>query len=786
MWLGSLTITRTLLALTALTASAGQIPAVQLEVRTDAERIYVQQLVKIFVDVYIPRLKLGEEWLAVDPIPTDTPPKLLIPWLRGTPWLQPTRDPIELLRARAVPRGPGFRINDLFIEDVASPLSPFLRPQQAVIRFERREVRLRDGSPGYRYRLVLPFRTTRPGATVPVTVTLQGELYEEARSLDDRRLELLKSSVRVRSNRFSLHIRPLPLQGRPRYFTGAVGRFQIEATVDRKEVRVGDPILFTLSIRGEGLLDRLAPPQLSALPGWHRFRVLDEPIESDITGNCRRFTYRIRPLGPESNSVPPVLWSYFDPVLGVYQTVATEAIPLQVRPVKTVKLPGVGGAESATPGPRSQRQLHGIRPAALVLRDHGPLIRSLTTELLVLAVPVLLAAFVISARVGRRRWLASSWRHRFLLRRRVRRRLAELTGADDAVLATELPSVIAALLRVRVPLPAGASTAEELSAALATAGIAEGLQSDLRCVLRRCDAVRFGAERAHRDERDSWIGSVRRLEQEVLGTRRWPFALLAAAHLAAVVPGGDQPSEEFRWQLVRAAEAAWARAAASSGELGAARALYRDAARQYELLLASGLRNGYLLYNIGCCYLHADDLPQALYYFVRARRYIPRDRWLQANLQAVLERLARDGRPVALNLAAVPLPLSVRELQMVWLGLWSGGWTLMLAALVAGRRPLAALALVLVAVGGLAGAIHCGVAFAECRRPTVVVLQAAEPRSGPGQSYEAVEDGLTVPAGAMLRRTRTVGRWCELVLDDGRRGWLSIDLIGLVEPALEL
>ncbi len=62
-----------------------------------------------------------------------------------------------------------------------------------------------------------------------------------------------------------VQVKPIPTQGRPATWRGAVGRYKIQAQADRDSVEAGDPVGLRLTVTSEWPLDRLAAPPLDAL-----------------------------------------------------------------------------------------------------------------------------------------------------------------------------------------------------------------------------------------------------------------------------------------------------------------------------------------------------------------------------------------------------------------------------------------------------------------------------------------------------------------------------------------
>jgi hypothetical protein len=126
-------------------------------------------------------------------------------------------------------------------------------------------------------------------------------------------------------------ILPLPADGRPARFNGAVGTFQIETSAKPTQVRVGDPIELTIAISGDGVLDTVAPPELSTSPALaERFKVPEEALAGRLVGQRRVFTQIVRPRSADVREIPPIELPYFDPALGEYRIAKSESIPLTV------------------------------------------------------------------------------------------------------------------------------------------------------------------------------------------------------------------------------------------------------------------------------------------------------------------------------------------------------------------------------------------------------------------------------------------------------------------------
>jgi hypothetical protein len=138
--------------------------------------------------------------------------------------------------------------------------------------------------------------------------------------------------IPFRSNEVTLDVRPLPTVGRPSNFTGAVGNYTIKASVDRPTLDAGETATLTVEIRGAGALrgEKLSFP----LPEGIRSYEEQPDVRSDLREGAVRslaiYSTTLVPLQPDSYSLPPVSFSFFEPKAGSYRTVLSEPIQLEV------------------------------------------------------------------------------------------------------------------------------------------------------------------------------------------------------------------------------------------------------------------------------------------------------------------------------------------------------------------------------------------------------------------------------------------------------------------------
>ena len=147
--------------------------------------------------------------------------------------------------------------------------------------------------------------------------------------------------ISARAEVQEIDVKPLPEEGRPEYFRGAVGDFIVRAGARPTDVAVGDPITVTLLVGStdgdQSALETLRPPPMAEMTEiTEDFRIPKGPIAGEVEDTIKVFSQTLRPRSDEITEIPPIPFSFFDPDRGEYQTVWTQAIPIQVSPAETL------------------------------------------------------------------------------------------------------------------------------------------------------------------------------------------------------------------------------------------------------------------------------------------------------------------------------------------------------------------------------------------------------------------------------------------------------------------
>ena len=122
-----------------------------------------------------------------------------------------------------------------------------------------------------------------------------------------------EENLKVSSPVNTIEIRPLPVRDRPKSFSGAIGNFFINSSIDSSRVSVGDPVRLTFTIKGNGNFSAMPAPIFEPSS---KFKV--GPPAFSFSGNkqtkfegTQNFEYVITPLAAGLIKIPSPTFTFF-------------------------------------------------------------------------------------------------------------------------------------------------------------------------------------------------------------------------------------------------------------------------------------------------------------------------------------------------------------------------------------------------------------------------------------------------------------------------------------------
>lgn len=319
------------------------------------------------------------------------------------------------------------------------------------------------------HRVDVEFLPTEPGVLVvppPVLRFAYATRFEQ--DFARGRLPLDRTEVRIVGTAPSIRVRPLPEEGRPAGFSGAVGRFTTHAALDPSPPTGGPGVRLVLRIEGEGNLEAFDTPSLAGLPGFHVYGALD-----DRGRDVRTIRYDLAPVREGVAAVPPIALETFDPRPPAgYRTVTTSPVAL------------------GTPLPAAAAVRHGEAPApGGDAEGKGSGTWGARGALVAAAAAAILAALGYGLR-RRRRVRAEAAADP--VRARLRSALGALHAWQAARGSTDPSDAFAELLAARLDCPAAAAISPDLASRLAAAGVGRDDAAHAAAVVERLVAARYG------------------------------------------------------------------------------------------------------------------------------------------------------------------------------------------------------------------------------------------------------------------------------------------------------
>lgn len=313
-----------------------------------------------------------------------------------------------------------------------------------------------------------------------------------------------------------LQVKPLP-SNEPASFTGAVGKFEIEANLDTDSLAVGESLTLTVEIEGQGNFDTLPDPVWRDIPGWRAFEndsVHRSFVQDGVINGAKTFQRVLVPDSAGDFDLPPIEYSYFDPEIERYVTASTQSVSVHVAPdPNAAPIPEPVVTEDGAPAVTDIRHIKPA-PRGIGSPSDPTQINPVIWGLGALPFAALLASFAWRWSVARReaaRIAAAPIRARREALARMSDLGASSSGADAATAALHgYLSVILGRSSSSLPIT-------ELEAPLRELGVTDNTIQQLMGALRELDQSRFAPQ---------WLADeggaaktvaeiVRRMEREI-------------------------------------------------------------------------------------------------------------------------------------------------------------------------------------------------------------------------------------------------------------------------------
>jgi hypothetical protein len=300
-----------------------------------------------------------------------------------------------------------------------------------------------------------------------------------------------------------LKVLPLPTEGRPKDFSGAVGDFQVSSDISPARAAAGDPVTLRLHVSGAGNFDRVDPSMFDHLDHWKTYPAKSSFTASDAVGykGEKVFEQPMIAAQPGEQSIPGLELSYFNPSTRHYERAHTP--PIQVTIAASLADSSLSApAEAQSPGGAAASQFaQGLRPDHPQPHSSVSELRPLYLQVRFLVVPATLALILAGSWFAVRPNLARS------ASRAAERALAQLDAAarrgDSAAFFDMARNALLGTFAARWQVRPDDLTSAELRSRLGTAG------EDVGRLFALADEAKYSDHEPGNTDFKRWLSLIR-------------------------------------------------------------------------------------------------------------------------------------------------------------------------------------------------------------------------------------------------------------------------------------
>ena len=133
-------------------------------------------------------------------------------------------------------------------------------------------------------------------------------------------------------------IKPLPVEGKPEDFGGAVGSYDVSISTDKTEVKLDEPVTLKITVTGSGNFQLFEAPKIDLPTALEKFEPkVNEDVKVTEKGQTGSKTYTVVAIARQSGEfkLQPVQFHYFDPASKTYKTAKSKELTITISGERT-------------------------------------------------------------------------------------------------------------------------------------------------------------------------------------------------------------------------------------------------------------------------------------------------------------------------------------------------------------------------------------------------------------------------------------------------------------------
>jgi len=167
----------------------------------------------------------------------------------------------------------------------------------------------------------------------PITLSVAVDVPTKKRDIfGGRYYDKVNKTVAAGSR--TINVKPLPEQGKPENFTGAVGSFDFKVTPNKTALDATESLETKITISGNGNLKLFDVPKLTVPNGLEQYEPEhNERVRTNVSGMSGSISdaYTLVPQFKGTYPIPAISFSYFDLKTESYKTITSDEIIIDVK-----------------------------------------------------------------------------------------------------------------------------------------------------------------------------------------------------------------------------------------------------------------------------------------------------------------------------------------------------------------------------------------------------------------------------------------------------------------------
>jgi hypothetical protein len=332
----------------------------------------------------------------------------------------------------------------------------------------------------------------------PLTLNISVEVPGNRRDIFGNRFYETVDKVVAAGNR-TIDVKPLPKEGRPADFTGAVGRdLNLEVNADKTQMRATESLQATVEVSGQGNLKLFDLPPLTVPASMEKYEPeYLEKVNTTLSGMRGSIAneYTLVPQAGGNLAIPPVSFTYFDLDSRTYKTLTSDEILLDVDAAPAgsqAASRSTGGIAQQVPSVTNQFRYIKLNTSLRAIGE-TPFMGSALFWSLLLSPLLLIPLAIIFGK--RRKALAGDVRGNRIRKadRLARKYLSEAKKnlGDQTKFYDSLERALHNYLKAKLHIQTSEMSKERIKELLISRGVNEGTVNDFIDLLKSCEFARY-------------------------------------------------------------------------------------------------------------------------------------------------------------------------------------------------------------------------------------------------------------------------------------------------------